>query len=315
MLATGLAALTLGLLVAVVLSYLSSLAWPGLRRLTRDGAASAKGLVLFAYALLPPLSAALTAVLVINPEWSSALVPEHCHGSNCQLHKPAFELLHPAGAALAAVSVLVVLGLVIAAQGVLLPARRRLRMLNRYAEQQPVLDHAVVRSDDFLAWCAGLLHPRVFLSDALVEAISPQELQIVLAHEHAHAKRRDNLRNLLVSWATLAWYPAQRRDFLRHLSQSNEAACDAAAANLVGSARPVIDLIERLPEVSGAATDNRRLAFHAADQRERIAALAQDSTDSESITAAWLSVGLLWLAAPVLMTGPGHYILEWLMAL
>jgi Zn-dependent protease with chaperone function len=315
MLATGLAALTLALLVAIVLSYLASMAWPALRRLTADGAPQTRSLVFLVYALLPPLSAAFTALLVMHPDWSAALVPEHCHGSNCEVHKPAFQLMHPAGGALAAVSVLIVLGLLLAAQRVVLRARRRLHLLNRFAEKQPVLDHAVVRSDDLLAWCAGLLAPRIFLSDSLVDACSPRELQIVLAHEHAHAKRRDNLRNLAVTWATLAWHPGRRKDFLRSLSHSTEAACDAVAARFVGSARPVIDLIERLPEMPKAAAGKPRLAFDTADRCQRVAALAHPVANDDSAAAAWLIIGLLWLAAPVLLTGPGHYLIEWLMAI
>lgn len=315
MLATGLAALTLALLIAIALSFCASLAWPSLRRLTMDSAPQAKSLIFLVYALLPLLSAVFTASLVMHPEWSAALVPEHCHGSNCQVHKPAFELMHPAGGALAAASVLIVLGLLLTAQRVLLRARRRLRMLNRFAQEQPVLDHAIVRSDDLLAWCTGLLTPRIFLSDTLVEAFSPRELQVVLAHEHAHAKRRDNLRNLVVNWATLAWHPKRRRNFLQNLSHSTEAACDAAAASFVGGVQPVIDLIERLPEAPKTGMGKPRLAFDTADRRQRVAALSRPATNAESTAAAWLTVGLLWLAAPVLLTGPGHYLIEWLMAI
>lgn len=49
------------------------------------------------------------------------------------------------------------------------------------------------------AFCAGLLHPRVHVSVGAREALSPQQLETVVAHERHHACRRDPLRLLVVS--------------------------------------------------------------------------------------------------------------------
>jgi Peptidase family M48 len=45
-----------------------------------------------------------------------------------------------------------------------------------------------------LAFCAGWLRPRVYVSTAAVERLSAAELQAVLAHEHHHRTLRDPLR-------------------------------------------------------------------------------------------------------------------------
>lgn len=44
------------------------------------------------------------------------------------------------------------------------------------------------------AFCAGLLHPKVYVSTAAVARLDPQALEVVLRHERHHARRRDPLR-------------------------------------------------------------------------------------------------------------------------
>jgi len=64
-----------------------------------------------------------------------------------------------------------------------------------------------------LAFCAGLLRPRIFLSRATVEALDESELSVVVAHEACHAKQRDPLRVLVtrVLADALFFLPAARR--------------------------------------------------------------------------------------------------------
>ncbi len=51
-----------------------------------------------------------------------------------------------------------------------------------------------------LALTVGWLKPRIFLSTSLLETLSPEELKTVLFHEAFHQKRRDPLKNLLLSF-------------------------------------------------------------------------------------------------------------------
>lgn len=64
-----------------------------------------------------------------------------------------------------------------------------------------------------LAFCAGLLRPRIFLSRATVEALDESELSVVVAHEACHANQRDPLRVLVtrVLADALFFLPAARR--------------------------------------------------------------------------------------------------------
>jgi Zn-dependent protease with chaperone function len=52
----------------------------------------------------------------------------------------------------------------------------------------------VIDDDRPRAFCAGLLHPRVYVSRGAVALLSEAELSAVLAHERHHARRHDPLR-------------------------------------------------------------------------------------------------------------------------
>jgi len=60
------------------------------------------------------------------------------------------------------------------------------------------------------AFTAGWLKPRVYVASALLERLSPTELEAVLAHEASHVERRDPLRLSLLRFLScmLFWLPA-----------------------------------------------------------------------------------------------------------
>jgi Zn-dependent protease with chaperone function len=55
----------------------------------------------------------------------------------------------------------------------------------------------VVPNPEPLAFCAGLLHPRIYVSTGALERLRERELAAVVAHEAHHADRRDPLRILV----------------------------------------------------------------------------------------------------------------------
>lgn len=81
------------------------------------------------------------------------------------------------------------------------------------------------------AFTAGMLRPRIFVSRALASHLSAPELAAVIAHEGAHAARRDPLRlsaaRFLASF--LFWLPALRR-LVDDLADDAEVRADDAAA-------------------------------------------------------------------------------------
>ena len=63
------------------------------------------------------------------------------------------------------------------------------------------------------AFTAGWLRPHIYVATQLVDALAPAELRAVLAHEHAHVRRRDPARLSVLRFVgcALFWLPALRR--------------------------------------------------------------------------------------------------------
>lgn len=99
------------------------------------------------------------------------------------------------------------------------------------------------------AFCAGLLRPRVYVSDAALRRLSEEELFAVVAHERHHARRRDPLRLLLARAVTRAT-PGLGRLADRH-STVAELAADAAAIELAGAPRHLASALVSLGEQGG----------------------------------------------------------------
>ncbi len=102
--------------------------------------------------------------------------------------------------------------------------RRAIRLAKRHAVVPPrdVLEASlrlgirrlvVTELPATLAFCAGIVRPTVFVSTALVRSLEPGPLEAVLAHEAAHARHRDPLRQILShAVARALWMaPAARR--------------------------------------------------------------------------------------------------------
>ncbi len=87
----------------------------------------------------------------------------------------------------------------------------------------------IVASRDLLAFTWGVFRPRIYLSQGLIDALSPAELQAVFLHEDAHRRRRDPLRRLLLTLLSdvLFYLPVLVRA-CRRLIESQEIRADRA---------------------------------------------------------------------------------------
>jgi len=104
---------------------------------------------------------------------------------------------------------------------------RALPIAGPLAERPAVL---VIDSAAPLAFCAGWLRPRVYVSTAVLERLSADELRAVLAHEHHHGALRDPLRLAIthVLCQALFFLPVLRPLHHRHADVA-ELTADAAA--------------------------------------------------------------------------------------
>jgi Zn-dependent protease with chaperone function len=91
-----------------------------------------------------------------------------------------------------------------------------------------------------VAFCAGLLRPRIYVSEQTLASLGAEELRAIVAHEAHHADRRDPLRLVLAAALTavlgvVPGFAAMRR---RHALLA-ELAADAAAERTVGGRAPL----------------------------------------------------------------------------
>lgn len=112
----------------------------------------------------------------------------------------------------------------------------------------------VVDVDVPLAVTAGLWRPYVVVSRELVATLSGPELRAVLAHEHAHARRRDPLRLLLGRvLAAHLWFLPLATDIRGRARRGYELSADRHAANRCGRAALASALLRVVSPPAGQA--------------------------------------------------------------
>jgi len=116
---------------------------------------------------------------------------------------------------------------------------------------------AVVGGSAPRAFCAGLLRPRVCVTEGALARLAPDQLRAVVEHEACHARRRDPLR------VAVAQVAADGFGFLtplRGLPASQVAvadlAADAAAVAALGSRQPLAAAMVRLREPAPERIDH-----------------------------------------------------------
>ncbi|MEV4894381.1 M56 family metallopeptidase [Nonomuraea sp. NPDC055795] len=175
------------------------------------------------------------------------------------------------------------------------------------------------------AFCAGLVRPRIYLTPSF----DGPELRAVLAHEHAHARRRDPLRRLLArAAADVLFYLPLAEWWADHQLERSEVAADRAAIARVGrkalaaallAAAPPFDASSRpTPGLSAfaafAASAARRRtggqdAAHRSTQARLAHVLGQPAPTHRPSRARLLASLTGTMAAAGLMTCLGHTLL------
>lgn len=256
--------LAVHLVVSTALSLLVALALP--RFEARPGGAPARhASELLFLGLLPALSGLAVALGLALPAWL--------------VHEPrgTSETAGPVLVALAAAGAALVVGRGGAA---LLALWRTLRLVRRWsADGRPLagLPFPATRfAHEFpVAAVVGLVRGRLFLADGLLRALSPEELDGVVAHEAAHRAAHDNLKRLLLraSPDLLAFTGAGAR-LRRAFEETAEATADRRACARVS---PLV-LARALLKVASLVPPGQRLDA-------AVAALYRDGSLSARVRA------------------------------
>lgn len=278
---------------------------------------SPRATALFALALLPPAVATLAAALGFAPAIGGWIVDPHCHAdTGCGAQIPTLD-------ANTIYTAVFGVGLAASAGSLLWSVLARLRANLRIAgalwflaDRNDQRSYEVIRSPEQFAYCVGVVRPKIVLSQGLIDRLTPEQLQIVVRHEQAHAARRDNLRHWL---ATLALWPLPhdaREPLLRDLNLATEQACDRAAAR-GGSAALVIEALNALAPATHSSVLSVRAKFDRPSTiASRIAALQAASHGSLAAAGVQAAIAVVYASAAITATLAAHHgaevVLTWL---
>lgn len=262
--------------------------------------------VFLAWAAAPVASAAALLVLALWPSIGAALglAVDHCpahagHVHLCLHHLPA----HGPGIG----GTLGLAALALVAGATLFHAVRSgivaMRLARARSFELPS-GVGVVESTRPFALTVGWVRPRVLVSTALFERLTEAQLEVVIAHERAHATRRDALAVTVARVLSLAHLPHVRRGIVAELSLACEQACDEAAARECGDRVLVAETIvaaERAAALSPPLSP--ALAFGGAEVGSRVESLL--AAPIESVTPRRLR-WILLAVVPVLAAAAPH---------
>ena len=136
-------------------------------------------------------------------------------------------------------------------------AIRHSRVARRFVSALPPASRVVVNDTvcervqvaEPLAFCAGYLAPRVYLSDGLLGRLSDSELRAVVAHEAWHARRRDPLRRLVLrALADGLFFIPILKPASERLEALGELDADRAAVRALGDRRHLAAALLKLTE-------------------------------------------------------------------
>lgn len=284
--------------ILAAVSFAASLALAPLLRWIRggQGIAARRADVAFLLGVLPALLALFALIAALAPSVLAVLrgQPDHCPTHSHHLH---LCIVHAAGlrAPLAAVGAA---SLAFFAYGAIRRASAwhaqagRVAQLRALAATDPAHPAvAQVPGPAWLCFTAGLLRPRVFISRALGEHLTPDELRAAIAHEESHARRRDPLLQGLLAAAGILTPPFFSRRAAELFASAAEEASDSAAARAVGDGATVASALVKVAALLPARPAPFGMAFGEHALERRVLRLL-DSTPADRRSLA-LAVGLL----------------------
>ena len=193
--------------------------------------------------------------------------------------------------------------------------RRYLAALRSSAGAALAADIRIVASERPFSLATGLVRGGIWVSSALAEALSEDELAVVLLHERAHLERRDPLRRAAAAALSFPLWPSVRRSVLSELALASEQACDEAAGRCLGDRLRVAETILAVERLAGAAVQSTPpglLAFGQCAVSQRITSLLEDEPAAQALRAAYWTAFVL-TAALALAADPLHHATEhWL---
>lgn len=309
----------LWLVVALLVPLAAAGLWPVLARHLRARSPETRARIAGLAAAAPLLVPTGVVLLCALPGWLGALTGagDHCtgHGAHphfCPVHA-TLAMTAPLAAALLAFGAVFALH-ASRALAACIALTREGRWLRHRLERSLSPNVHVLGNEVPIALTRGLFAPEIWIAQRLLDALEPADRAVVLAHEQAHAARRDPARFLAADLASRLHLPRTRRAILGTLRLAAEQACDARAGEQVGDRLQVATTLLRVERLMQRRpiTDAHAAALHGASLPARIEALVAAPFPAPESQGSRLRLAWPWLAAAgaLVLARPIHHLAE-----
>ena len=144
---------------------------------------------------------------------------------------------------------------------------------------------------------AGVIRPTILIPETLVSELMTNQMRSIIAHELAHARRRDNLlllvqrfAEMLIFFHPVVWLGG------RMMRREAESACDDAVLNRIGDSARYADSLTRVAEMRFTLTQRFLVNTFAAAETNftrRIRRILDNPMHRMTVRASLASVGTL----------------------
>jgi Zn-dependent protease with chaperone function len=174
-----------------------------------------------------------------------------------------------------------------------------------------------VPSSEPLCATVGVWAPKVVISDGFADAVGPEALTAAVAHEEAHASRRDTLWRIAMRLAAVPLPSSVTVRLLSALDLATERACDEEAAVAVGDRLVVADAILRAQRLGLRRWSGIAAGFGPTHWAARVDALLAPAAGAPTGVRRWDVIAGVAAVIAVAAAGPVHHAAEtalWLVA-
>lgn len=312
-----LAAAAILVATAAAVSLLMALPAAALAETAGEANAAGRARAWLAAVVLPPLAGACAAAWGLSLYAQGAGASPHLGGLRPHLCLVPLRNV-PSGAFTLRLLAWLAMLLVAAAVGRLLATAATSHLLRRMmvasgAPLQAEAGGVVVDLGRPVSFTAGLLRPVVVIATSLADALDSASLSAIVAHERAHARRRDNLVWLLaevcvtlVAPMPTAWYfRARLRRAMEEAADDEAVSAGVEPANLRAALHVAGREADRRPRTPSLASLLIPLPAHPEERAARLGALEPEriaAARGRGRRQAWLAAGVggLLLAALLL---------------
>lgn len=298
----------------LLLSWSLALVYPVFRRWIQNYPAKTRAYLGLLFSIIPHFSAFILLIIYSAPGLSGYLVESHCHHDVCGPHSLHLHVSSLPGIGMFTLSMLLLGCFLIFIGRTFLRGQRQAATLKMLSENKNE-SYRLLETNKPMAWCVGYLQPRIYISRGLIERLKPTHLNAILEHERSHAINHDNLRKLIMDWATLFWPTVMKVKVKQDFSDDLESNSDMEAIRNSIDLETLCETIQLIEneEANNASPSRPHQSTRLLAIRNEFKVNAKDSPYRFSSRIFLVSIFTLFFVSTLFIVGQlGHPLLEFL---